>query len=87
MSCRAHRATRRWRGLPTAQWPDVLLCDIVLRGEQDGYNVLRLIREEEASRAATLMERMPAIALTGHAQADVWHSRNFSHASVGPKSA
>jgi ATP-binding cassette subfamily B protein len=58
------------RALPTAQWPDVLLCDIVLGGEQNGYDVLRLIREEEAHRGASLSERMPAIALTGHTQAD-----------------
>jgi ATP-binding cassette subfamily B protein len=63
-------ALGRLRGLPSAQWPDVLLCDIVLGGEQDGYDVLRLIREEEAGRGASLAERMPAIALTGHAQAE-----------------
>ncbi|CAL8480531.1 ATP-binding cassette, subfamily B, bacterial (plasmid) [Caballeronia sp. S22] len=63
-------AITRLRGLPTAQWPDVFLCDIVLGGEQDGYEVLRLIREEEASRGASLAERTPAIALTGHTQAD-----------------
>ncbi|SAK56690.1 ATP-binding cassette domain-containing protein [Caballeronia ptereochthonis] len=63
-------ALERLRGLSTAQWPDVLLCDIVLGGEQDGYEVLRLIREEEASRGVSLGERMPAIALTGHAQAE-----------------
>ncbi|BAO92604.1 MULTISPECIES: hypothetical protein [Caballeronia] len=58
------------RGLPTAQRPAVLLGDIVFGGEQDGYDFLRLISEEEASRAATLMECLPAIALTSHAQAD-----------------
>ncbi|MDR5815129.1 ATP-binding cassette domain-containing protein [Caballeronia sp. LZ043] len=63
-------ALARLRALPTAQWPGVLLCDIVLGGDQDGYDVLRLIREEEASRGASLAERMPAIALTGFAQAE-----------------
>ncbi|WP_231928075.1 response regulator [Caballeronia cordobensis] len=63
-------ALARLRALPSAQWPDVLLCDIVLGGEQDGYEVLRLVREEEASRGASLGERMPAIALTGHTQAE-----------------
>jgi ATP-binding cassette subfamily B protein len=63
-------AFARLRALPSAQWPDVLLCDIVLGGEQDGYEVLRLVREEEASRGASLGERMPAIALTGHTQAE-----------------
>ncbi|WP_250523653.1 MULTISPECIES: hypothetical protein [unclassified Caballeronia] len=32
--------------------------------------MLRLIREEESRRGASLSERMPAIALTGHTQAD-----------------
>jgi ATP-binding cassette subfamily B protein len=63
-------ALARLRALPSAQWPDVLLCDIVLGGEQDGYEVLRLVREEEASRGVSLGERMPAIALTGHTQAE-----------------
>ncbi|WP_250487507.1 ATP-binding cassette domain-containing protein [Caballeronia sp. GaOx3] len=63
-------ALARLRALPSAQWPDVLLCDIVLGGEQDGYEVVRLVREEEASRGASLGERMPAIALTGHTQAE-----------------
>jgi ATP-binding cassette, subfamily B, bacterial len=58
------------RAMPTAQWPDVMLCDIVLGGEQDGYDVMRFIREEEAARQVKLGERMPAIALTGHAQAE-----------------
>jgi ATP-binding cassette, subfamily B, bacterial len=58
------------RDAPTAQWPDVMLCDIVLGGEQDGYDVMRFIREEEARRQVKLGERMPAIALTGHAQAE-----------------
>ncbi|CAL8480704.1 ATP-binding cassette domain-containing protein [Caballeronia sp. S22] len=63
-------ALARLHGLATVQWPDVLLCDIALGSEQDGYEVLRLIRDQEASRGATLAERMPAIALTGHAQAE-----------------
>jgi ATP-binding cassette, subfamily B, bacterial len=58
------------RNLPTHEWPDALLCDIVLGEERDGYDVMRMIREEEASRQVSLDERMPAIALTGHAQAE-----------------
>ncbi|SAK99057.1 response regulator receiver protein [Caballeronia fortuita] len=63
-------ALERLRALPTKEWPDVFLCDIVLGDEQDGYDVVRLIRDEEANRGASLSERMPAIALTGHTQAD-----------------
>nr|WP_249798789.1 MULTISPECIES: ATP-binding cassette domain-containing protein [Caballeronia] len=71
MSCASgDEALARLRELPGAQWPDALLCDIVLGGEQNGYDVLRLIREEESRRGASLSERMPAIALTGHTQAD-----------------
>ncbi|WP_040052367.1 ATP-binding cassette domain-containing protein [Caballeronia concitans] len=54
---------------PTEQWPDALLCDIVL-GEEDGYKVLRRVRELEASRRVSLDQRMPAIALTGHTQTE-----------------
>ncbi len=54
---------------PTQEWPDAFLCDIVL-GEEDGYQVLRRVRELEASRRVSLGERMPAIALTGHTQTE-----------------
>jgi ATP-binding cassette subfamily B protein len=54
---------------PTEQWPDAFLCDIVL-GEEDGYQVLRRVRELEASRRVSLDQRMPAIALTGHTQTE-----------------
>jgi ATP-binding cassette subfamily B protein len=49
------------------QWPDLLLCDIGLEG-QDGYSVMRHVRALEAERRTALSERMPAIALTGHVQ-------------------
>ncbi len=58
------------RERPADEWPDALLCDIVLADERDGYEVMRLIRDEEASRRVSLGERLPAIALTGHAQAE-----------------
>jgi len=47
-------------------WPDVLVCDIAL-GDMDGYEVIGRIRALEAERGAPLRERMPAIALSGHA--------------------
>lgn len=50
----------------TADWPQVLLCDIAL-GEESGYDVLRDLRALEAARATRLEDRLPAIALTGHA--------------------
>ncbi|PRX26971.1 response regulator receiver domain-containing protein, partial [Paraburkholderia sp. BL18I3N2] len=54
---------------PTQEWPQLLLCDIVLAGE-DGYEVLRRIRTVESQRSAAATTAMPAIALTGYAQAD-----------------
>ncbi len=48
-------------------WPEVLVCDIGLPDE-DGYAVLRHVRALEAGRGVPLAERMPAIALTGHAE-------------------
>jgi ATP-binding cassette subfamily B protein len=50
------------------RWPDVLLCDIVLAGE-DGYDVLRRLRELESERSPASQAPLPAIALTGHADA------------------
>ncbi|MDB5887494.1 MAG: ATP-binding cassette protein, partial [Rhodocyclales bacterium] len=50
--------------LPSASWPNLLLCDIGL-GDEDGYTVIRHIRELETERQTTLVKRLPAIALTG----------------------
>jgi ATP-binding cassette subfamily B protein len=50
-----------------ADWPDLMICDIGLRGE-DGYSVLRRVRGFEAEQRVPLAERMPAIALTGFAR-------------------
>jgi ATP-binding cassette subfamily B protein len=47
----------------------VLLCDIVLAGE-DGYDVLRRLRALEATRHSPLNARLPAIALTGYVETD-----------------
>jgi ATP-binding cassette subfamily B protein len=48
-------------------WPHVLLCDIAL-GDEDGYAVMRHIRQLEQQRGVPLDQRMPAIALTGLAE-------------------
>jgi ATP-binding cassette subfamily B protein len=53
----------------TTQWPHALLCDIVL-ADEDGYDVLRRLRRLEADRQLPLQDRVPAIALTGYAQAE-----------------
>ncbi len=49
---------------PRRQWPDVLLCDILLDGE-DGHEVMHRVRHLEDERQVPLLERMPAVALTG----------------------
>jgi ATP-binding cassette subfamily B protein len=51
------------------QWPQVLLCDIVLAGE-NGYEVLRSIRALESERAKAAHATVPAIALTGYAETE-----------------
>jgi ATP-binding cassette subfamily B protein len=53
---------------PAEQWPRLLVCDITLGDEQDGHQVVRRVRQLEAQRGVPLDRRMPAIALTGHAQ-------------------
>jgi ATP-binding cassette subfamily B protein len=55
---------------PSAQWPSIVLCDLSL-GDVDGYTVVRRLRQLEAQRGLGLEQRVPAIALTGHAGADV----------------
>jgi ATP-binding cassette subfamily B protein len=64
-----HALLARLASLPVARWPDLLICDIGLPDE-DGYAVLRHVRGLEAERSVRLVERMPAIALTGHAEAE-----------------
>ncbi len=46
-----------------AQPPDLVLCDIGLPGE-DGYGLIRLIREHEQSQGAA---HVPAVAVTAFA--------------------
>jgi ATP-binding cassette subfamily B protein len=50
----------------TRQWPQLLLCDIVLAGE-DGYEIVRRLRALEASRNLPPQYHLPVIALTGDA--------------------
>ena len=54
---------------PLPQWPSAVLCDLTL-GDVDGYTVVRRLRQLEARRGVELEQRVPAIALTGHAGAD-----------------
>ncbi|MCH7344773.1 ATP-binding cassette domain-containing protein [Pelomonas sp. CA6] len=62
-----HEALAWLRAAAAEDWPDVLVCDIAL-GDEDGYAVLRSIRQLEAQRAVPLAQRLPALALTGMAQ-------------------
>jgi len=62
-------AALAWLGQqPTERWPRLLVCDISLGDQEDGYQVVRQIRQFEAQRGVPLDRRLPAIALTGHAQ-------------------
>jgi CheY-like chemotaxis protein len=47
------------------RWPDVLVSDIGMPGE-DGYDLIRKVRRLEAARG----RHLPAIALTAYAAAD-----------------
>jgi CheY-like chemotaxis protein len=49
-----------------ADRPDVLVSDIGLAGEEDGYGLVREIRQDEARHGGLL----PAVALTGYARAE-----------------
>jgi ATP-binding cassette subfamily B protein len=49
-------------------WPQVIVCDIAL-GEEDGHQIVRRIRQIEQQRGVPLDDRVPAVALTGLAQA------------------
>lgn len=56
--------------LPTLaedEFPDVLVCDIAMPGE-DGYAVLRKLRAWKSTAGTTPLKRMPALALTAFAQ-------------------
>ena len=51
----------------SSAWPQLIVCDIVL-GDEDGYAVMRRVRQIEAERKVSLDQRVPAVALTGLAQ-------------------
>jgi PAS domain S-box-containing protein len=56
------------QGLRSDEYPDVLVCDIAMPGE-DGYTVLRRLRNWKAEGSAMPpLQRMPALALTAFAQ-------------------
>ncbi|HET9580921.1 MAG TPA: ABC transporter transmembrane domain-containing protein [Usitatibacter sp.] len=55
------------RATAASDWPHLLVCDIGLP-DIDGYALLREVRGIEAQRQTPLDKRVPAIALTGHAQ-------------------
>ncbi|MGB7481257.1 MAG: ATP-binding cassette domain-containing protein [Burkholderiaceae bacterium] len=55
------------RGTPPAQWPKALVCDTAL-ADEDGYAVMRQVRELEGELGVPLQQRMPAIAISGYAQ-------------------
>jgi CheY-like chemotaxis protein len=57
------RVGRRRHAALEASWPDLLLCDIGMPGE-DGYQLMRRVRELESSRASA---STPAVALTAYA--------------------
>jgi ATP-binding cassette subfamily B protein len=53
-----------------ADWPQLLASDISLGEADDGYALMRRIRQVEAQRGVPLERRMPAVALTGHARSE-----------------
>ncbi len=62
------RETLAWlHDHPPPDWPTVLVCDISL-GDEDGYEVMRQIRQLEHERAVPLELRISAVALTGLAR-------------------
>jgi ATP-binding cassette subfamily B protein len=52
---------------PVPQWPRVLVCDVALEDE-DGFSVVRRLRQIEVRREASLDQRISALAVTGAAQ-------------------
>jgi len=53
--------------LDSDAYPDVLVCDIAMPGE-DGYAVLRKIRSWKSADGTMPLQRLPALALTAFAQ-------------------
>lgn len=65
---RGARALQWLEQRPSDQWPRLLVCDITLAEGEDGHQVVRRLRQLEAQRGVALDQRLPAVALTGHAQ-------------------
>jgi CheY-like chemotaxis protein len=53
--------------LADGELPDILVSDIAMPGE-DGYAVLRKLRTWKSRDGTTVLQRMPALALTAFAQ-------------------
>ena len=62
----ARPAMAALRAAPGKSWPDVLVSDIALGDDEDGYALLREVRELETQRDTPLEARLPAIALSGY---------------------
>ncbi len=62
----ARPAMAALRAAPSKSWPDVLVSDIALGDDEDGYALLREVRELETQRDTPLEARLPAIALSGY---------------------
>jgi ATP-binding cassette, subfamily B, bacterial len=62
--------TERLRARADDEWPGLLICDIALRDDDNGYALLHAVRSLEAKRGTPLDRRLPAIALTGFAGVD-----------------
>lgn len=56
------------RAAPSSSWPDVLVSDIALGDDADGYTLLREVRLLETQRDMPLDARLPAVALSGYAR-------------------
>jgi len=54
------------RAAPGNSWPDVLVSDIALGDDEDGYALLRNVRLLESERDMPLDARLPAVALSGY---------------------
>ncbi|MCO5400468.1 ABC transporter transmembrane domain-containing protein [Ralstonia soli] len=54
------------RAAPGNSWPDVLVSDIALGDDEDGYALLRAVRMLESERDMPLDARLPAVALSGY---------------------
>ncbi|HSI51842.1 MAG TPA: response regulator [Ideonella sp.] len=63
-----HEAIDWLTARPTNEWPQLLVCDLLLGDQEDGHTVMQAIRQLEARRGVDLAQRMPALALSGLAR-------------------